>query len=311
LFSEAEGAWSVARKIRAGAYHIGLALPNSHRSALELWLGRIPQRIGYSGFGRTWFLTHAVERPPGFVPMRKRPVPEIRALVSPPSAPVREPPPTAHHLHHYLHLVSTLGANPQPVAPQIAVSDAEVEAARSKFGIPNDPRLLGLNPGAEYGPAKRWPKDRFIDAAAKIQERAGCCSLILGGSADVQLAGEIAAALAQPAAHNAPTGPINLAGRTSLRELCAVLKLCRCLLTNDSGPMHVAAALGTPVVVPFGSTSPELTGPGLPRDSRHRLLRSRAPCSPCYRRECPIDFRCMHAIEVESVVQAALEVLCR
>ena len=84
----------------------------------------------------------------------------------------------------------------------------------------------------------------------------------------------------------------------------SLLKLCRVLLTNDSGPMHVAAALGTPVVVPFGSTSPELTGPGLPGDSRHRLLKSDAPCSPCFRRECPIDFRCMNGISVERVVEA-------
>ena len=86
----------------------------------------------------------------------------------------------------------------------------------------------------------------------------------------------------------------------------ALLKLCRVLLTNDSGPMHVAAALGTPVVVPFGSTSPELTGPGLPGDPRHRLLKSDAPCSPCFRRECPIDFRCMNGISVERVVEAVL-----
>ena len=99
---------------------------------------------------------------------------------------------------------------------------------------------------------------------------------------------------------------LNLAGQTSLRELMSLLKLCRVLLTNDSGPMHVAAALGTPVVVPFGSTSPELTGPGLPGDPRHRLLKSDAPCSPCFLRECPIDFRCMNGISVERVVEAVL-----
>ena len=86
-----------------------------------------------------------------------------------------------------------------------------------------------------------------------------------------------------------------------------LLKLCRVLLTNDSGPMHVAAALGTPVVVPFGSTSPELTGPGLPGDPRHRLLKSDAPCSPCFLRECPIDFRCLNGISVERVVEAVLQ----
>ena len=86
----------------------------------------------------------------------------------------------------------------------------------------------------------------------------------------------------------------------------SVLKICRVLLTNDTGPMHVAAALGTPVVVPFGSTSPELTGPGLPGDPRHRLLKSDVPCSPCFLRECPIDFRCMNGIGVERVVEAVV-----
>ena len=87
----------------------------------------------------------------------------------------------------------------------------------------------------------------------------------------------------------------------------ALLKICRVLLTNDTGPMHVAAALGTPVVVPFGSTSPELTGPGLPGDARNHLIKSDAPCSPCFLRECPIDFRCMNGISVEHVVEAVVK----
>ena len=104
---------------------------------------------------------------------------------------------------------------------------------------------------------------------------------------------------------------INLAGLTDVRELCALLKACEVLLTNDTGPMHVAAALGTPVVVPFGSTSPELTGPGLPGDPEHTLLKAGVPCAPCFRRECPIDFRCMNAIPVEAVVAAVLRVMRR
>jgi heptosyltransferase-2 len=102
---------------------------------------------------------------------------------------------------------------------------------------------------------------------------------------------------------------VNLAGKTSLRQLMALLKLCRVLLTNDSGPMHVAAALGTPVVVPFGSTSPVLTGPGLPGDPRHQLLQCAAPCSPCFRRVCPIDFRCMTGIRPDRVVEAVWQAL--
>jgi len=99
--------------------------------------------------------------------------------------------------------------------------------------------------------------------------------------------------------------PLNLAGKTSLRELCALLSLCRGLLTNDSGPMHAASALGTPVVVPFGSTTPDLTGPWM-KEKHNHLLIGQAPCAPCFRRECPIDFRCMKSISVESVVDAFL-----
>jgi heptosyltransferase-2 len=102
---------------------------------------------------------------------------------------------------------------------------------------------------------------------------------------------------------------MNLAGQTTLREMCAALKMCAVVLTNDSGPMHVAAAVGTPVVALFGSTSPELTGPGLPGDARHRLLKGNAACAPCFRRECPIDFRCMQGISVEGVVEAVLRSL--
>jgi len=91
--------------------------------------------------------------------------------------------------------------------------------------------------------------------------------------------------------------------------LMAALKICRVLLTNDTGPMHVAAALGTPVVALFGSTSPELTGPGLPEDLRHRVIRSDAQCAPCFLRDCPIDFRCMTGIAAERVVNVVMDVL--
>ena len=180
-----------------------------------------------------------------------------------------------------------------------------MEAVKKKFGLEkiSEP-VFGLNPGAEYGPAKRWPVERFIAAAREIQQRSGCVWLIFGGKGDA----ELAASMAPGTEHHASrVTHFNLAGKTSLRELMALLKICRVLLTNDTGPMHVAAALGTPVVVPFGSTSPELTGPGLPGDPRHRLLKSDAPCSPCFLRECPIDFRCMNGIGVERVVDAVLQ----
>src|SRR5262249_40210383 len=161
------------------------------------------------------------------------------------------------------HLVAQLGADPTPLAPTLSVHPDEIRSAVSKFGL-DDPDLAGkpilaLNPGAEYGPAKRWPVENFIIAARELQKRTDCITLVLGGRADAALATEIHSALRTP--HSALK---NLTGATSLRELMAVLKISRVLLTNDTGPMHLAAALGTAVVVPFGSTSPELTAPGLP-----------------------------------------------
>ena len=209
----------------------------------------------------------------------------------------------AHQIYEYLHLAAALGANPAPLAPQLFVTPDEVEATKKKFCLGKIAApVFGLNPGAEYGPAKRWPVERFIAAAKEIQQRTNCVWLLFGGKGDAELASQIQSAIGNR------QSAINLAGQTSLRELMSLLKICEVLLTNDTGPMHVAAALGTPVVVPFGSTSPELTGPGLPGDPRHRLLKSDAPCSPCFLRECPIDFRCMNGIRVERVVEAVLEI---
>ena len=305
-----QGLFSVARALRAGNFELALILPNSPRSALETWLARIPERVGYARRWRNWFLTRAVPTRPGHTPTVKRSAREIRDLVGGATLGTRivnrqssiaNPP--VHQIHEYLQLVATLGASPEPVAPQLFVTPGEVEAARDKFGLSGTKEpVFGLNPGAEYGPAKRWPLERFIAAARDIQTRTHCVWLIFGGKSDVAAGERLHLALG--ASRSASQ---NLAGRTSLRELCALLKTCRVLLTNDSGPMHAAAALGTPVVAPFGSTSPELTGPGLPGDPRHHLLKSDAPCSPCFLRRCPIDFRCMNGIAGDRVVGAVLE----
>lgn len=319
-FEPGENPLAVARRLRAGNFDTALVLPNSPRAALEVWLARIPQRIGYARAWRNWFLTHTVPERPGRVRMRKRSAREIKRLVASDAA-ATEPSmphgnsasraphsainPLAHQVHDYLHLAAALGANPQPVAPLLRVGEDEVAAAKGRFGLEREPRpLLALNPGAEYGPAKRWPAERFVAAAREIQRRTGCVWLIVGGPAETALAGEIASGVGAP-----ESAARNLAGRTSLRELMALLAGVRVLLTNDTGPMHVAAALGTPVVALFGSTSPELTAPGLPGDPHHRLFSARAPCAPCFRRTCPIDFRCMLGLEVQPVTMAVTEVL--
>ncbi len=248
----------------------------------------------------------------GAVKMHKRSPGEINELIQGRSAPPAPPPPQAHQVHEYLHLAAALGANPEPLRPRLEVSPAAVEAARARFEL--DPRIawFALNPGAEYGPAKRWPAERFAAAAREIQQRTQCGWVILGGPGDVAVASEIESqirlAAPKPSEGGNPQSAIrNLAGRTSLMELMAVSKLSRVLLTNDTGPMHVAAALGTPVVVLFGSTSPELTGPGLPGERGSGWLRADAACSPCFLRECPIDFRCMTGITTDRAIAAVIE----
>jgi heptosyltransferase II len=309
-FTPGENMFSVGKKLRAGRFNLALVFPNSPRSAIESWLAGIPQRIGYARPWRNFFLTDAIAPRSGVVKMQKRSIGEIQRLINSPvggiqNSKLKTQNFPSHQIHEYLHLSAALGANPEPLPPKLFVAPDEIEVARKKFGLNKIAQpFFGLNAGAEYGPAKRWPAERFIAAAREIQQRANCVWLILGGKGDLAIANRIESGI-----RNSKFKTINLTGQTSLRELMSLLKLCRVLLTNDSGPMHVAAALGTPVVVPFGSTSPELTGPALPGDARHRLLKSDAPCSPCFLRECPIDFRCMNGISVERVVKIVLEVV--
>jgi heptosyltransferase-2 len=308
-FQEGESVFAIAKRLRADRFSTALVLPNSPRSALEPFLARIPQRIGLARPWRNLLLTRRLAPRPEAVAMHKRSRSEIQWLIAG-AALTPGPPPaaSAHHLHQYLHLAAALGANPEPLPPHLAVTAEEVVTVRKRFGFPGATPLFGLNAGAEYGPAKRWPRERFVAAAVELQRRLNCHWWIFGGQADEPLASGIAAEIA--AAKAGPPDSVRcLSGQTSLRELCAALKACDVVLTNDTGPMHVAAAVGTPVVVPFGSTSPELTGPGLPGDPRHRLIQAQVPCSPCFRRECPIDFRCMNGISVESVVEAVTQVM--
>ncbi len=301
--------WSARRRFRASRCDTALLFPNSPRVALEAWLAGIPRRVGYARLGRNWLLTHTVQPGPETVRMRKRTPAEVRRLISspsPPPAPAIDP--AAHQLHHYLRLAQALGADSTPVAPRVFVSADTLERARALTSGAAPERsgqvYFGLNPGAEYGPAKRWPAERFVAAAAAVQRRVACRWLVFGGEADLELANQISAGIEAVAGR---ASVLNLAGKTSLVELMGLLKLCRVLLTNDTGPMHLAAAVGTPVVALFGSTSPGLTAPGLPGDPRHRLLRAAVPCAPCFLRVCPIDFRCMTTLDESAVADAVAD----
>ncbi len=310
-FRARDSVFAVARRLRTHDFSTSLILPNSVRSALESFLASIPRRVGYAAKWRRSFLTEPVAPRAGCPRMKKRSPAEVIELVSTASSAraASDLLGDAHHVHQYLHLAAQLGANPQPLSPALFLSEGEVRKAVERFGLVTRRPLFALNPGAEYGPAKRWPAERFAEAAVEVHKKTGCEWVLLGGKNDMGLTRQITQAIRDAVRRPADgLGEVvtDLAGQTTLRELCAILKACQLLLANDTGPMHVSAAVGTPVIVPFGSTSPELTGPGLPSERRHKIIRSDAVCSPCFLRECPIDFRCMLGISVGGIVAAIL-----
>jgi heptosyltransferase-2 len=251
-------------------------------------------------------LTHPVAPRPEAVKMHKRSVAEIKQLIAGAALGSNIPqpaiPPGAHQIHEYLHLVAAVGADARPLAPVLAAVPF-AETGLAQFFTAGSQRrgcFIGLNPGAEYGPAKRWPAEHFIETALVLGRQISCRWVLFGGLGDREVAEKIARAL--PSAPGRE--PLNLAGKTSLRELAAALQVCSLVITNDTGPMHLAAAVGAPVVAIFGSTAPELTGPHL--SPRAQVVRQPAPCSPCFLRECPIDLRCLRGLPPQTVVEAAL-----
>jgi lipopolysaccharide heptosyltransferase II len=195
------------------------------------------------------------------------------------------PQPVKHHAKVYLKIAERIGADMAEPLPPIAVNAP-------------DPLTLGLCAGAEYGPAKRWL--HFGEAARILSERHGIRWVIFGTAKEQALGEQIASTLG-------PAG-INLVGRTTLSQLMSELSRCRALLTNDTGTMHLAAHLGIPTIALFGSTEPALTGP---IGDGHMVIRHHVECSPCFLRECPIDFRCMNRITVAEVVNAVERVIGR
>ncbi|MGV3533119.1 MAG: lipopolysaccharide heptosyltransferase II, partial [Chthoniobacteraceae bacterium] len=194
-----------------------------------------------------------------------------------------------HQVNHYLKLAEFIGAETKSVPHT---------AARAPFTRTETARIA-LCPGAEYGPAKRWLPDRYGEVMRRISEEHNCEWLLVGVAKDVPVGEEILR-------YSGDARVQNLIGKTSLAELIAQLRTCELLLTNDTGTMHLAAFLGIPVVAVFGSTEPRLTGP---LGEGHHVLRRHVPCSPCFLRECPLDFRCMHAVESGAVIAAVQQML--
>ena len=245
----------VGSKIR-NRFDVAILFPNSPRVAIEAWLAGIPRRVGYSSRWRNGFVNQLVPESKG-------------------------PRPLSHQRKHYLRIAERIGADLTKPLPEVVRWKSE-------------PGLAGLCPGAEYGPAKRWPK--FDAAACELSARLGLHWLIFGTKKERSISEKIAKRLFNHAT--------DLTGRTTLSELIAQLRRCEVLLTNDTGTMHLAAFLGVPTVSIFGSTEPQLTGP---IGNGHTVVRHHVECSPCFLRECPLDFRCMKAVTVEEVVRAVAE----
>ena len=258
-FAPEESLFAIVKKIR-GRFEAAIIFPNSARSAMEAWLAGIPRRVGFRGHMRSMLLTQIIDEP------RKK----------------HEGRPE-HQADRYWQIARRCGATkPPPIPAQRATNDM----------------ILGVCPGAEYGPAKRWPIERFRKTMEVVSQQTSCSWVILGTENDQALAAEILRGF--------PGAAEDLTGKTSLDELINRLRSLRVLLTNDTGTMHLADYLGTPLVAVFGSTEPRLTGP---RSATSVVLRHQVECSPCFLRRCPLDFRCMHAITAEEAAQAVLTLM--
>ena len=268
------GRCRLARELKQGRFDLAVLFPNSLDAALVPWLAGIPLRVGYPTDGRRWLLTHPVLRQPG---VRGR-----------------------HQVERYLAIVRALGGDgmPSPRLPVAEETRRRSEALLRERGIAPASLLVAMSPGSVYGSAKRWPADRFAAVADGLAGARGATILLIGSEGERPILDQVAARMSRPV--------VNLGGTTDLSTLVGVLERVRLLLSNDAGAMHIAAAVGTPVLAIFGPTDAVATGP-LGRSSR--VVRVPVPCSPCLLRECPIDHRCMTGVTVEAVLRSAMNLL--
>ncbi|MBI5406107.1 MAG: glycosyltransferase family 9 protein [Nitrospirae bacterium] len=296
------GLTATGLSLRSEKFDMVLLLPNSFRSALLVHLAGIPLRCGYNRDARGLLLN----RPVRFTPQIKK----------------------LHQVEYYLHLARSIEENRRdrnvppidfspPISPSnkggnrgiwgmgalLFLSQEEIQQAKETLGknqITPEDLLIGINPGAAYGSSKRWYPERFSQVAAALDKKYHAKIILFGGPGERDIAEEIVRT----------SGPslLNMAGQTTIRGLMALLSQCRLLIASDSGPMHIAAALGVPVVAIFGSTDPALT---TPIGTGHVVIRKTVPCSPCFRRECPTDLMCMDLIQVEDVLGGVEKILGR
>jgi len=266
-------------ELRERRFDLAILFQNAFEAAFLAWWARIPLRLGYARDGRSMLLSHAIPIDP-----------EVRQI---------------HQVYYYLGLLAGAGLleprpwkspDPRP-ACSLNVLESDREAARDllrRHGIAAGELLIGLNPGASYGGAKRWLPDRFAEVADYLARKYAARIILFGSGTEAPITRYVAGRIKSPS--------VNFAGETTLGQLMGLIKECSLLVTNDSGPMHLAAALAVPQVAIFGSTSDIATGP---LSEAAEVVRVPADCSPCFLRECPTDFRCMIGISASQVIDAA------
>lgn len=259
---------AIIEDLRRGNYDLGVLLTNSFSSGWWFWRGNVANRIGFTDTLRNLLLTKIVPWPK-----------ELE---------------TQHQVITYKNLLEPLGIQLSSTSPALYITAEEEDAAKEqllKLGIePRRDILIGINPGAAYGSAKCWLPERYRAVVERLLKDPRVRVVFFGDQSGASLVDEICKGLPEERV-------IQLAGKTTLRTLMALIRLCAVFLTNDSGPMHIAAALNVPLLALFGSTSDVKTGPY----KSGKVIHKHVECSPCYKRKCPIDFRCMKRITVEEV----------
>ncbi len=262
----------VAARIRRGGFDLAILFQNAFEAALLARLGGIGLRLGYNTDGRRFLLSHAVRRDKSIL--------------------------ERHQVNYYLAILRAFGWEAETRDPRLYISDKDRESARSLLsqkGIGEDDFMVGLSPGAAFGPAKRWPAERFAEIGDRAVEGWRAKVLIFGSKGERHIGERINGGMKHET--------LNLCGSTALGEVMALIDRCRVFVTNDSGLMHIASALNVPTVAIFGSTDPVATGP---RSKNAVVVRSEADCSPCFKPVCPSDFRCMLDIGADRVWEEML-----
>lgn len=260
--------YHIARTLAAKHYQQAIILPNSLKSALIPWFAKIPKRTGWKGEMRYGLLNDMRHLDKIALPLM---IQRFAALAYPKDSPL---------------------PNKLPM-PRLVVSAESQQAMLTKFSLTLDKPVLALCPGAEFGPAKKWPEMHYA-AVAQYYIQQGWQIWLFGSVKDQQTTGRIAEACSAAC--------VDLAGKTQLAEAIDLLSLATRVLTNDSGLMHIASAVGRPLAAVYGSTSPEFTPP---LAHRSEIVRTGIQCSPCFKRECPLEhLDCLNKLEPQLVIEA-------